>query len=352
MFDILPTFGSEGAAYVARHDSEVMRRLPENSPGQNVPHPMRILNVRVKRISILLGVIVTYCPARLHVLSVDPRYDVSPSYDMARGLERTVCLRPVSDLEHVRHVVGTFIPNGWRGRRHCEVARRDCRHRRVAHVDQFHGILGLIQRIGHDHRDRISDVSDACLCKTWMSPPEHRRAVWARSFEGDSRTAQTIRCPVRGDEDADDAGSIAGIFKFDRLDRSMRMGRPQEASVSLTWKSPIRDVRAPSAQQTPVFEAAQRLANPERPHEGSFVSPSRSDSRWIRVSQLVAPVVLTRARLWIRARWTERPVSPHQELFVIRECAACAHSTADERIRYERRPCSRRRMDGLSKTSL
>jgi hypothetical protein len=81
-----------------------------------------------------------------------------------------------------------------------------------------------------------------------MSPPEHRGAVWARSFESDSRTTQTIRRQVRGDEDADDAGSIGRIFKFDRLDRSMRMGRPQEASVSLTWKSPIRDVRAPSAQ--------------------------------------------------------------------------------------------------------
>src|SRR5260370_20337885 len=36
-------------------DSEVMRRLPENATGQNVPHPMRILNVRVKRISLLFG---------------------------------------------------------------------------------------------------------------------------------------------------------------------------------------------------------------------------------------------------------------------------------------------------------
>src|ERR1700757_4363268 len=51
-------------------------------------------------------------------------------------------------------------------------------------------------------------------------------------------------------EDADDAGGPAGIFKFDRLDRSMRMGRPQETGVSLTGKSPIRDVRVPSAQQT------------------------------------------------------------------------------------------------------
>src|SRR5260221_3510 len=85
MFDILPTLGSEAAAYVARHHSEVMRRLPENSTGQNVPHAMRILNVRVKRISVLFGVIVANCPARLHVLTVDARYDVSPSHDMKRG---------------------------------------------------------------------------------------------------------------------------------------------------------------------------------------------------------------------------------------------------------------------------
>jgi hypothetical protein len=57
-----------------------------------------------------------------------------------------------------------------------------------------------------------------------MSPPEHRRAVWARSFAGDSRAARTIRRQVGGGEDADDAGSVAGIFKFDRLDRSMRWG--------------------------------------------------------------------------------------------------------------------------------
>src|SRR6478735_5142818 len=128
MFDILPTLGSEAAAYVARHHSEVMRRLPENSTGQNVPHPMRILNVRVKRISAVFGVEVTYCPARLHVLSVHACYDVSPFYDMARGLESTVGLCPVSDLVHVRHVVGAFVPNGGRGRRHCQVARRDRGH--------------------------------------------------------------------------------------------------------------------------------------------------------------------------------------------------------------------------------
>src|SRR5580692_4089273 len=299
MFDVLPPLGPEGTTYIARHHSEVMRRLPENAAGQNVPHSVRILDVRVERIAVLFGVVVAYCAAWLHVLGVDARYNVPPSHDMARGFERAVRLHVVSDLEHVRHIVGTFIPHGGRGRRHREVTRRDCWHRRVAYLDQFHGVCGLIQRLGHDHRDRISDMSNACLCKAWMSPPEHRQAVWARSFEGDRRTTQTIRPQVRGDEDADDAGSIAGIFKFDRLDRSMRMGRPQEAGVNLTGKSPIRDVHAPSAQQTPVFEAAQRLANPERSHEGSFASPSRPDSQWIRVSRLVAPIVLTRAPLWI-----------------------------------------------------
>jgi len=44
-----------------------------------------------------------------------------------------------------------------------------------------------------------------------MSSPEHRGDVGARSFESDSRTTQTIRRQVGGDEDADDAGSIAGI---------------------------------------------------------------------------------------------------------------------------------------------
>jgi hypothetical protein len=76
-------------------------------------------------------------------------------------------------------------------------------------------------------------------------------------------------------EDADDAGGLACIFKFDRLDRSMRMGRRQETGLSLTGKSPIRDVHAPSAQQTLVFEAVQRLANPERSHKASFVSTSK-----------------------------------------------------------------------------
>src|SRR6266404_9150147 len=136
MLDVLPALNSKGAAYVTGHHSKVMRRLPENATSKNVPHSMRILNVRVKRVSALFGVIVTYCSTRFHVLRMDACYDVSPPHDMARGLERSVRLRPVSDLEHVRHIVGTFIPNGGRGRRHCEVARRDCGHRRVAHLDQ------------------------------------------------------------------------------------------------------------------------------------------------------------------------------------------------------------------------
>src|SRR6476646_10313168 len=217
MLDILPALSSKGAPYVAGHHPKVMRRLPENATSKNVPHSMRILNVRVKRVSALFGVIVTYCSTRFHVLRMDACYDVSPPYDMARGLERTVRLRPVSDLEHVRHIVGAFIPNGRRGRRHREVAHRDRRHGHVLHLDQFHRALGLVERLGHDHRHGISDVSNTCFCKPWMSPPEHRCAVRALSFEGDCRTAETIRREVRGGEDADDTRSIAGIFKLDRF---------------------------------------------------------------------------------------------------------------------------------------
>ena len=89
MFDVLPALSSEGTAHVPGHNPEVMRRLSKDSTCQNVPHPMRILNVSIKGISALSGVIVAYCPARLHILSMDTRHDVSPSYDMARCLERT-----------------------------------------------------------------------------------------------------------------------------------------------------------------------------------------------------------------------------------------------------------------------
>ena len=127
MLDILPTLGSKGAAYIARYNSEVMRRLLKNSIRQNISHSMRILDVRVKRDTGSPCGHTDLLPAGLHVLSVNPRYDVSSSYNMTRGLERAACLRPVSDFEHMRYIVGTFIPNGGRGRRDREVARRDSR---------------------------------------------------------------------------------------------------------------------------------------------------------------------------------------------------------------------------------
>src|SRR6478752_449312 len=94
MLDILPALSSKGAAYVAGHHPKVMRRLPENAASKNVPHSMRILNVRVKRVSALFGVIVTYCSTRFHVLRMDACYDVSPPYDMAPvSNARSVCAR-------------------------------------------------------------------------------------------------------------------------------------------------------------------------------------------------------------------------------------------------------------------
>src|ERR1700756_4794181 len=112
MFDVFPAFSSEGTAHVPGHNPEVMSRLSKDTTCQNVPHPMRILNVGIKGISALSGVIVAYCPAWLHILSMDTRHDVSPSCDMPRCFERTVRLRPISNLELVRNIVGTFIPNG------------------------------------------------------------------------------------------------------------------------------------------------------------------------------------------------------------------------------------------------
>ena len=57
----------------------------------------------------------------------------------------------------------------------------------VANLDLLHRILGQILTSATTITIGISDMPDALFCKTWMSPPEHRRAVWTRSLDSDSR---------------------------------------------------------------------------------------------------------------------------------------------------------------------
>ncbi len=67
----------------------------------------------------------------------------------------------VADLVKERLVPRVLLPNRRRIRRKRSFGA-DCRGQRlVADVDQFGRILCLVQRLGDDERNRISDIADA-----------------------------------------------------------------------------------------------------------------------------------------------------------------------------------------------
>ena len=67
----------------------------------------------------------------------------------------------VADLVKERLVARVLVPDRWRIRRKRRFGA-DCGGQRlVADVDQFGGVLCLVQCLGDDERDRISDIADA-----------------------------------------------------------------------------------------------------------------------------------------------------------------------------------------------
>ena len=148
----------------------------------------------------------------------------------------------------------------------CFVQRRAFAAGRIGHVhhgrqhvvvdfDFLGRVLGLLHRIGHDHRDLIADVAGLADRQHRVRRLLHRLAVAA----GDQPAAWEpghLAVDVGAGEDAAHPGHGFGRGGVDALDAGVRVRRTQEHRVALRGQQHVVGVAA-GAGQKPVVLAPQ-----------------------------------------------------------------------------------------------
>src|SRR5712672_6747 len=117
MLGILPPLGAEPAADIARDDPDLAFRDFENTSGERLAHPMRVLHIGVERETVLAGVPHADRTARLHEMGIDPADHIAALDDASRLGESRLGRGLVAGLEQVRDVVGALVP-------YCDLALR------------------------------------------------------------------------------------------------------------------------------------------------------------------------------------------------------------------------------------
>ena len=267
MLGILPALGAEGAADVAHDHADGVLRHLEDVGGQRVAHAVGILHVGVERVAPLAGIPRAERAARLHVLRVDARDDVAPLDHARRRSEGCLGGDGVACLVEVRDVVGALVPD----RGPAGGGRRGGRHRgqrRVVDHQALGGVLGLSQRLGHDHGDGIAHVARAPARQGLVRRREHRRAVGALALERHLHRAEVVAEVVTG-EDGEDAGDLERGLRVDAGDARVGVQRADDDRVGLAQQVHVVVEAALALDEADVLEPLDALTNPELAHQGT-----------------------------------------------------------------------------------
>ena len=138
---------------------------------------MRIVDVGVERVTILVGVVGTDRPARLHVLGMNAGDDVALPHDMGGLRKGRIGSGPIAVLHGVGDVVRVLVPHSRRIRPGRLGRRGHRRQRFIVDRNQLGRILRLHQGFGDHHRYGIADVANAVDHQCRPLGREHRRTV-------------------------------------------------------------------------------------------------------------------------------------------------------------------------------
>ena len=261
---VLPALGAEGAADVAHdHADRVLGHL-EDVGGQRVAHAVRILHVGVERVAALAGIPGAQRAARLQVLRVHARDHVAPAHHPRGAREGRVGRGLVAGLVQVGDVVRAGVPH--RGPAAGRGGRGGHRGQRsVIDLDPCGGVLGLGERLGHDHGDRIAHVAHALAGQRLVRRREHRRAVRALALERHRHGAERI-AQVGAREDRQHAGQLRGGLRVDAREARVGVDRAHDHGVRLPGEIDIVVEAALAPHEAHVLEALDPLPDPELSH--------------------------------------------------------------------------------------
>ena len=181
---------------------------------------------------------------------------------MRRGLERGIYRRRVTEMPLIDGVVRRNFVNLRRSGTLCLRRINDGGQFAIVDIDLFAGIAGLCQRLGDHHRHRIADMADLTAGQRRMRRHFHRRAVLGMDHPATDQIADLVGCELGAVQNGEHARHARSLLAVDRFDGGVRVRRANEVSVSLARPIDVVGVVTLAGNETLVFLAAHRGANP------------------------------------------------------------------------------------------
>ncbi len=155
----------------------------------------------------------------------------------------------VADLVKERLVARVLVPDRWRIRRKRSFGA-DCGGQRlVADVDQFGGVLCLVQCVGDDERDRISDIADAITRQQWLRTDEGGGAIAPPAADLRHQSAETAAAQILARQYRHHTGSGQCTLGIERGNAGMGMRRAQHIAARFVRLPDIVDIPASAFEQ-------------------------------------------------------------------------------------------------------
>ena len=295
--------GAEAAAHVGRdHAQFVLGRQPHEGGDDQARH-MRVLAGGPQGEAVAAGIVVADRGTRLHGVGHQPVVDdVEPGHVLGRlegGLDRAgVAQVPLIDGVGGRHLVNL---------RRALVLRLggigDRRQHLVIANDLLGGIPGLRQGIRHHHRDRVPHMAGLAGRERGMRRHLHRGAILGMDEPAADEVADLVGRELSSGEHRQNARHRGGGLGVDLLDAGVGMRRAHEIGMRLARLLDIGGVVTFAGDETLVFLAAHRRADPGRAHGGLLRGQRRAARRAAPTRRLVSRRLAHRPWRGRRPRW-------------------------------------------------
>ena len=268
LFGIDEDLRAEAAADIRRDDAQLVLRRHADEGRDDEPRDVRILRGVPEREVLRAGVVFADRDARLHRVGHQAVVDDVELGDVLGRLDRRVGRLGVAEMPLVDRVLRRDLVDRRRALRLGRIGHR--RQHLVVDLDLLGGVLGLRQRLGHHHRDRIADIAGLARRDRRMRRHLHRRAVLGMDHPAADQIADLVGRKLGAGQHRDHAGHSSRRGDVDLLDPGVRMRRAHEHRAGLARPADVVGVLALAGDEAEVFLAAHRCADPGRGHWRSW----------------------------------------------------------------------------------
>ena len=264
---------AEAAAHVAGAHAQLGEADLQDHLGHHRPDHVHALRRDPQRRAVVLAVVFADGAARLHGVHDQALVD-QPQRHHAMGLgEGGIGGGAVSELPVEDDVVLDVIVHKRRAGLGGLEGADDMRPGGIVDLDQLGGVLGLLQRVGHDQRHRIANMADAALGQHRPRGVGARGAVAVLQRHQAGHIAEACQRHVLAREDEMHTGRLLRRTRVDAPDVGMGVRAAQHIGAQRRpGQLGVVGITAAAGQQARVLDPANRITDTELGH---FISPLR-----------------------------------------------------------------------------